>query len=133
MSELEYAWAAGFLEGEGSIGIYEARDRGKNASWMDPHIEAYNTELPLLQHLQKILGGKIYLKAKAGSNYGSHHRYKDYYRWGVHRREALRVAKLILPYLNGVKKKKAEEIIEYYRNRPIYQARDQFGRFARST
>jgi hypothetical protein len=58
----EIAWAAGFIDGEGSIGVYR---KGK---WWSLSLSASNTDIRPLQKLQKLFKGTFHKKKEPRDN-----------------------------------------------------------------
>ena len=118
MRKTSAAWAAGFLEGEGTIELYMRYRKSTGMHYPEPRITASNTKRYYLRKLQRLfggwLGGYSYEPGKGSSHFGT----KTCYRWQVSNLMAYETAKLILPYLHGEKKKAAQLIIDYYDHRP---------------
>ena len=116
--DVDLAWTAGFIEGEGTIQMY-IRYRSQTDMWYpEPRIQANNTEKPLIILLHKMFGGSICLGTKKGKRIGKYVSKKDCWRWQVSNLQAYHVAKALIPFLRGHFKKAAEVIIEYYEKRP---------------
>ncbi len=60
MSELDYAWAAGFFDGEGSISLIHRSDRGSASL----RIQITQVDPGVLEWFQELWGGKIYVHNK---------------------------------------------------------------------
>ena len=84
MNELDYAYAAGIVDGEGSILI----EQGKA-----PGVSVTNTSLAMLEFLQSLFGGSI----RKQKTYKSHHR--PAWVWSIKYDRALRMLDCILPYM----------------------------------
>lgn len=101
MSELDLSWLAGFIDGEGTIGLYRHPD-GFVAS-----VVISNTNLPVLLHVFRLTGcGGIYKKPtrKSGHVQGYHFR--------VNERTAVdALVRRLLPHLR-IKKSQAELMIQ---------------------
>ena len=104
--ENKLAWAAGFFDGEGCIKVVKQK---VNYGYGHSHTLALHItqkNIKPLKIFEKIFGGKIY-KTKEK-------RYKDYYiyEWQVHNQNAIRVLKLIRPYLI-LKLDECDETLKY--------------------
>ncbi len=85
----KHAWAAGIIDGEGSISIQKSKER-----FFNPRLVVVNTEVYMINELQHIFrcGSKRRMAAREG--------WKDRFEWGVYSREDLgRVLELTLPFL----------------------------------
>lgn len=87
-NDLDLAWAAGFLDGEGCIGVYGRTDH--KGSFSLRMSAAQVAEEPLLQ-LQAILGGKIRSVAPRNNQRRS-------FIWEIHQREAADALRRLIPY-----------------------------------
>jgi len=97
MSELiDLGWAAGFIDGEGSLSTRTSRTE-------QPRIAVSNTEFESIHNLQRILGGKIY------GPY-CYNGYKPYLLWSV---EGKRYEEALMPVIEHLvnKKVQAEEAL----------------------
>ena len=88
MLETDIAYAAGLVDGEGTIGVYM---RGKGSVRFK--VAVYNTEYPMMEWLQLRFGGKIHRvgKIRAGR--------KQEYAWYKSDNEFQEFLSLVLPYL----------------------------------
>lgn len=109
MSETELAWAAGFIEGEGTVGTWAIFKNDRGYAKPKAVIEAYNTEICFLEKLKGLFGGWIYINKKAGA-----FNKKDLYRWQVSYRLAYAAAKKLYPFFIGSKKEAIKAIIDLY-------------------
>lgn len=85
-TDLDYAWAAGFLEGEGSFGRSPAGG---------VYVCAQQVDAEPLHRLAAILGGPVGLNAKptrAG---------RDIYHWAIYGRNARRAMRELRPYMSS--------------------------------
>lgn len=114
-----YAWAAGFIDGEGTISIKRYFRKRKNDSFVyyQPFISASQAvvgghEKAILK-MQKIFGGSIAnYKDKRSST-----RYKTM-AWSVVSKNALNCIELIYPYL-VIKRANADVLIKFYKKRTL--------------
>ena len=109
MSPTEAAYFAGFVDGEGTIGVYRAR-RPENRSGFryQPTLVAANTYYPVLEALQRMCGnGRI---TQTNNPISEHH--KTGFRLQFSSDQIRRILPQILPYLI-VKKPQAEYVLEF--------------------
>jgi len=104
MSE-ELAYLAGFLDGEGSIGMYKAtRANMKEGFTYVPHVVVYNTNRESIERFQRVFGiGSVNSRSRPGE--------KTCYQWDVSNRSVIPVLKALRPYLT-VKSRQADLVIE---------------------
>jgi len=57
--ESDYAWAAGFIDGEGSIGMYYLTYKNRGKKYRRIAIQVTQTRLLPLEKLQELFGGTI--------------------------------------------------------------------------
>ena len=100
MSSTEAAYAAGFFDGEGHIGVTR-RFNGTRPAY-SPKMGATNTNRDVMEYLAKILGGngQAYRRTPAGG------RSKDIFTYTLSRKQLLEVLPQMQPYL-VVKKRMA--------------------------
>lgn len=96
----EIAWAAGFFDGEGSIGIYATGKTGYQYRLSVQVSQKGNTDS--LEKFKELFGGQISCQDKS----------QNYWRWMVYSRQAGNMLEIILPYL-VVKKKQAEVALSF--------------------
>lgn len=111
----ELAWAAGFFDGEGSVGLY-ASGRGfygENPPRY-PKVTIANTEVILLERFRLAVGvGKVY-----GPKVCKNPKWKDRYDYRLDGVEKVGYLFMILkPYLGPTKFSKFEEALAPYSNR----------------
>lgn len=97
--DTDIAWAAGFIEGEGWIGIRKDPLR----SWAMGTLQVVNTNKALLEKLQALWGGPLYRADRQFSK-------RKTWSWVVCNKAAERVLRDILPYLVG-KRRQAEILL----------------------
>ena len=120
IKEIDLSYWGGFIDGEGSVKLYKGPKKnsiGKIYDCYTPKIEVTNTDILLIEQMIKTFQvGYIYLDKPRKTEEGTV--CKQIARWIVTYQNAYNVAKIILPYLREVNKKKsAEEIINYYETR----------------
>jgi len=114
MSETDLAWAAGFIEGEGSIFIGRRWRRDRKYWETRVVISVCNTDRTLLEVLKKLFGGSISTRNMKERHKSGNLGRKQIYQWDLHYRLALACARKIHPFMHGPKKKVVEDIIKHY-------------------
>jgi hypothetical protein len=99
----ELAWVAGFMEGEGHIGICQDVKRGHCFL----QITASSISKDLLENMQRLFGGNIIQANHAGYK----PRYNHLFRWYTQCDKAVDVLKAIEPFIVGTKN---EQIVFCY-------------------
>lgn len=89
----EIGWAAGIIDGEGSIMISPTRHGGERNGYQ-VIVRASNTQPAMADTLQRIWGGSI-SKCRQSSNLG----YKPIYAWAISSNKALALLEQIEPHL----------------------------------
>jgi hypothetical protein len=98
------AWAAGFIDADGMIGITRQASRSGNGNyWYNVKLTASQKFLTPLQRLQGMYGGKIYTTSN---------RYGAWYVWSLNSKDTLPALRVMLPWL-VVKKARAELAIQF--------------------
>lgn len=119
---LNYAWAAGYIDGEGCFDAPSGR----------PRLRVINTHRPSLEHLRAIfLCGTIQMQSDGMTTVGGHRR-RTVYRWQVNGGDALNVCSLLRYYLRE-KRSQAEALVELgrYVGMRTVEARNARERIAR--
>jgi len=130
---LDVAWAAGFIEGEGTIGIYKRWGSSKEGPTLRPLIRTTNCDRKTLEVLKRLFGGCIGIANRVEiDKWGAAHRKVRYYHY-IDYRNALWAALALQPFLQGEKRKKAEEVICFYRDRRYVYAYDPVKRCPKLT
>ena len=107
MNDIEKAYLAGLVDGEGSIGLYLKNHRTD----FSLRLAVYNTDDTLMAWLQIHIGGLVH---KVGRRHNPKHRQE--YCWYLSSTSACETLKLILPYL-VIKRAKAEIAIDAWEHR----------------
>lgn len=104
MSDIELAWCAGFLDGEGNFGTYkESCKTGKYRF----RVQCAQVHREPLDRLQAELGGRV------RGPYGPYANTKQaYYQWTVWSTEAVEAVEVLRPYLCSVKVEQASRAME---------------------
>ena len=98
MTPFELGWAAGYFEGEGTITM-----RGVSSV----ALQVASVDFDNLDHLQRSLGGKVY------GPYGPYQPNRQpHWLWTVASENAIRVLRILLPYLGERRSNRAREVIE---------------------
>ena len=88
------AWAAGFIDGEGSVGLYRRRETHRHEEFY-VRLSAVNTVIAPLEKLQLMFGGTIH----PNSTRPSHQvHWKDSWIWVCSHRLAENALRALLPY-----------------------------------
>ena len=106
MRKTDLAYAAGIIDGEGSIGIYR---QPTYLTW----ITVRNTNEWICQWLRFAFGGYVYTHTYKPP----HLKWKDSWQWRITGSDAADFLRLILPYLR-LKKPQAELAIAFQSERP---------------
>lgn len=125
---LEVAWAAGFIDGEGTIGIYKWANRRGEPRYPHPCIQAGNTELEPLNTLKRLFGGSIVISKQPELKRWAIKTRKVCYKWVILHRRCLKAALALVPFLRGGKRKKAFDVINFYKKRQITYLRGPDGK-----
>ena len=112
--ELELAWAAGYFDGEGSIGCYGGKGSGNNKSLA---LSVGNTQLEELERFKAAVGGVGTINGPYSKN-----KRKPFYSYRVQNVEGVKfVVSCIWNYLSSNKRNDIETAYsdyETYKNRP---------------
>ena len=95
----EVTWAAGFIDGEGSIGVYRS-----NGAALMLSLDVAQVDRRPLEELSRLFGGTITLNPRRGEH--------PIYQWRQHSANAARTLALVAPYLRS-KKEQAELAVEF--------------------
>lgn len=110
MSEVEWAYVAGFVDGEGFIGI--VRDNRNSGYFYRVRMEAGNTSKDIARWLEYKFKRKAVLRDRKNKAH------KPMYQWGLTDKLALNFLNQILPYLI-IKRRQAELAIKFQSLRVI--------------
>tara|TARA_Y100000004_G_C8906618_1_gene408999 strand:+ start:177 stop:563 length:387 start_codon:yes stop_codon:yes gene_type:complete len=115
-------WCAGLFDGEGNVNYaqYSVKGSTTNHKW-NVGMEIAMTELDTIHHFHSIIQEGT-IKYKENKGMGK----KPQWRWRCGHQQALRVAKLLIPY-SVTKRKKLLQIINHYEfKKPIGILREKF-------
>jgi hypothetical protein len=68
MSPTETAYLAGLIDGEGTISVYARRGKANLSHILNEHVSIVNTNLTIIRHAARLLGGTIYRRDRGGEN-----------------------------------------------------------------
>lgn len=100
--EVDYAWAAGIVDGEGCIHIRRAASAAARFPSYQLRLQVSSTTMPMLLRLRRLFGGGIY---QAGHSRKAH--WRQNYVWSIVGWHAKQVLSLIEPHLT-VKRAQAQ-------------------------
>lgn len=112
LTEAQKGYIAGFIDGEGSLGVSVHRRKDWKRPYYTPNINVYNSDIFALQSMLEETGiGGIYpLKRKDRPV-----EYKTSYVWRITGRKARELLTAILPYIR-IKKRQAVLLIRFPSN-----------------
>lgn len=100
IKDTELAWAAGFLDGEGTFGIQRQKDRKPYL-----YVQAGQTDRQVLDRLQEAIGGKVY-----GPYVQKNPKHKPYFYFRITGNEKTKIVwETIWEWLSPVKREQALE------------------------
>ena len=102
-SETDLAWAAGFIDGEGSIGLYPCARRDKyHHKYFFLRLSVANTDIRCLRRLQRMFGGSI-----NRTNHNNRPEQRPCWTWYCQSKKCADALERLLPFLLS-KKEQAE-------------------------
>lgn len=103
-SQLDIAWAAGFIDGEGCIALchHRQRTKGRDYECFVLRLSVANTDLRSLQRLKSMFGGSINSASRKGRP-----NHKPCWTWYCTSAKAQNALEILLPHLFG-KREQAE-------------------------
>lgn len=105
VTEIDIAWLAGLLEGEGCFGIQKVYKR------FHPRVDFKTTDLDVLRKAQRLmLSNALSIETRS--------RYKKYYITSVSGAVAISLMKKILPHMGERRTQRINEIISIYESQP---------------
>jgi len=104
---LDLAWAAGFLDGEGTISFqrHNATSKAHPSPYFNLVLFASNSNKEALIRLQRLFGGSVASHQKVAGH-------KRVYRWRLYGSKAITIIALLLPYFT-VKREVANLAVSY--------------------
>lgn len=111
-TEVEIAWLAGFLDGEGTIGISRSNSKSAPRAYLRPHLQAPNTDKCLIDHMTAIIE-KVTGKKQSITHHVMPEGCKPMWRTQVHTQwECAMLIPLLLPHIIS-KKRQAQIVLEF--------------------
>lgn len=107
-----WAYAAGFLEGDGSLGVSRWLRKGAKQPSYVSWVSVHNTEKAIPVWFQKLFGGRLTVY-RSTYNKTRFKGKKKVWAWQLPLGGHTPFLTGILPYLKGVKKKRAEVILRF--------------------
>lgn len=104
MNDIELAWSAGFLDGEGTFGSYRQTAGKRKYSFRASCAQVHREPL---DRLQVALGGKV--RGPYGPYSGNR---QAHYQWLVYGTEAVEIVSKLKPYLCSIKLEQAQQAME---------------------
>lgn len=121
LSEIQLAWAAGIIDGEGTVSFTVRKPKDvQKSKRIQPIVEVEITNKEIVFLFQKWFGGFIWYRKKRKEKWAG------IWLWRVTSRKALVCLQLVFPYLR-IKKSQAEIIFEFY-NLGIYCGAKDFAK-----
>lgn len=124
VSEIEAAWAAGIMEGEGCFSIFKRQTSTENHKAI--HIQCTMTDQDVILKLKNIFNVGTLHEHKHYGQRCDGQPYKPAWRWSVQNHAGIRyVIDRILPYLGERRSAKAIEILEYIKGAKGWKKLDE--------
>lgn len=125
LTETDYAYLAGIVDGEGTITFSRITTRRNGHIYFNysPHLSISNTDLEMIMSLRRRFGGGVVRVTPPRNKLWKRGNYL-YFR----REEMLALLPKVIPYLTS-KKRKAELMLEYMRTRTESVRQGKNGRF----
>lgn len=113
MKEVEKAYLAAFIDGEGTITLRFRKviRKGRNdRMFFEPRIIIHNTEIEVLKYIRTVIGGTLKIHTSTSNG-------KICYALFIHRQNVIKaILEVLLPYFRIKRKKKlAELLLEWIR------------------
>lgn len=114
----DLAWLAGFMDGEGAIGVTRMRDRKyHNDRYLRPHFQACNTDLRLVEEASRIVFSVTKKKPWVGLTHQQTETRKPAWTIAIHTKTVLSILlPAVIPYLVG-KRRQAEIVLQVCKRR----------------
>lgn len=106
MKEVEKAYLAGLIDGEGTVSIVRLRNRGPESAHYVASVEISNTDTRMIDWIMVRLGGSVVVNRRKVVQ-----GWKPVYRLGLRNKLAERIIREVLPYL-VLKECQAQLVIE---------------------
>lgn len=109
-TDIELAYLAGLIDGEGTIAVFRTKAKNKYGSYYrySQRLHIYNCDKTILDWVYKVFGGRINpVKRKPRK------KWRQSWIWSISYLEARTILQRTLPYLVG-KKEQAKLFLSYY-------------------
>jgi hypothetical protein len=114
MTELEAAWLAGLIEGEGTFTLCWNHPRTRKSGWWQATITVYGNDRDVIERAADLMNGKLYSRGPRHQE-AIPNRKQGYYARCHRRVEVARVIEAILPWLGERRKAKALTLLKHLR------------------
>jgi hypothetical protein len=105
---IQLAWAAGFIDGEGFVGMNRIHNRENGRDYFTTIVDVSQNHARPLQALVDLFGGEVKIRrVHKGVGAGTQHFF-----WRLHGEKAISALEQVLPYLQ-VKDRQARILIEF--------------------
>lgn len=109
----DLAWLAGFLDGEGTIGLHRANNKNHAHPYLAPHLQAPNTDYRLIQRMKDIIEAVIGKEISICVSNKGGDGWKRAWRVKVKaQRDLVNLIPLLMPYLVG-KREQAQIVLDF--------------------
>jgi hypothetical protein len=111
-NELQKAWVAGFIDGEGCLTISKQIRKDRPSDAWRPMVTVANTNYESLNILKSIYGGTLRFNTEKRCNIKTGVKWSDSWSWYCPQSKVVEFCTDLLPYLI-IKKRNAEILIEF--------------------
>lgn len=109
MKDIDAAWLAGYIDGDGCISLCASRNRHGNVGRRIPHVAVDSCDIELLERVKSLVGAG-HIVQKASRTKSPHHR--PAWHWKIRNGpKVLALLREIAPYLRCVDKKRRAELL----------------------
>jgi hypothetical protein len=113
-TEVELAWFAGIVDGEGTIGLHRTNDKRNPHPYLRPHFQIANTDLRILEKARSIMTA---VTGKPHNLVVTNHKRPDGHKLGYRvaantQTAMVLILPMLIPYLVG-KAEQAELVLEF--------------------
>lgn len=114
--ELDFAYFAGFIDAECSLGIFRSKTKTNPNFVYKMLIQCGNTKLPIFKWIMSRFGGRVHFVERRSKNIN----HRDFFTWRLCSKSLANILPNIFPYLK-YKQPVCAELIKYYEtNTPIH-------------
>jgi hypothetical protein len=107
MNEIEYIWAAGFLDGEGCFALTRSSNKRCDETTRNAVVNAVQIRKAPLDRLARAFGGEVRIMRVNNKD-------QTIWQWTVTGKKVIPIIEAVLPYLCG-KQDEARAVLEYAR------------------